>query len=140
MLSVLYRLRLLSNPSTLKPTKQLYKLHNCNMQLLHGIHGLRRQVKIVEASIPFVFKTIQGLQYCVICYRASIIVKFVPHKSVERQLMRNREATALIDFWINSGKLRDYTSNLICITEKVHLLKEKADSNIPASVQKFNTL
>lgn len=110
------------------------------MQLLHGIHGLRRQVKNVEASIPFVFKTIQGLGYCVICYRASIIVKFVPYKSVEWQLMRNREATALIDFWINTGKLRDYVSNLICITEKLHLLKEKADSNIPASVQKFNTL
>lgn len=94
----------MSNPSTLKPTKQLYKLHNCNMQLLHGIHGLRCQVKIVEASIPFIFKTIQGLQYCVICYRASIIVKFVPHKSVERQLMRNREATALIDFWITKKK------------------------------------
>lgn len=73
------------NPITLKPTKQFYKLHNCNRELVGGIYGFRRQVKIVEASIPFVLKTIQGLRYCVICYRASIIVKFVPHKSVEQR-------------------------------------------------------
>lgn len=110
-----------------------YTTVTCNCFMVFMVWG-------AKSRIPFVFKTIQGLGYCVICYRASLIVKFVPHKSVERQLMRNREATALIDFWINTGKLRDYASNLICITEKLHLLKEKADSNIPASVQKFNTL
>lgn len=44
--------------------------------------------------------------------------------------MRNREVIVFIDFWINIGKFRDYVFNLICIIEKLYLLKEKVDLNI----------